>query len=60
VGGLGWDIIHSRLAQDPPETLETVGKRWGLSRERVRQVELQTKRLLKGYLQSFDDARRAA
>ncbi len=60
VGGLGWDIIHSRLAQDPPETLETVGKRWGLSRERVRQVELQTKRFLRGYLQTFEDGRKAA
>ncbi len=60
VGGLGWDIIHRRLGQDPPETLETIGRRWGLSRERVRQVEIQTKRLLRGYLQPFEDARKAA
>ncbi len=60
VGGLGWDIIHRRLGQDPPETLETIGRRWGLSRERVRQVEIQTKRLLRSYLQPFEDARKAA
>jgi RNA polymerase primary sigma factor len=46
VGELGWDIIHSRIQHDAPLTLEEVGRRWGLSRERVRQVELQTKRLL--------------
>jgi RNA polymerase primary sigma factor len=50
VGELGWDIIRHRLQQDPPDTLETIGKRWGVSRERVRQVELQTKRFLRGYL----------
>jgi RNA polymerase primary sigma factor len=60
VGELGWDIIHSRLKQDPPDTLEEIGKRWGVSRERVRQVELQTKRFLHGYLQPAEDARQAA
>ncbi len=51
VGPLGWDIIHSRLEQDPPETLEQIGRRWGVSRERVRQVELQTKQLLQRHLE---------
>ena len=60
IGELGWDIIHSRLKQDPPETLEQIGRRWNLSRERVRQVELQTKRFLKEYLQPADDVQRAA
>jgi RNA polymerase primary sigma factor len=60
VGELGWDIIHSRLEQDPPETLEQIGKRWNLSRERVRQVEAQTKAFLRGYLASADAERRAA
>ena len=50
VGELGWDIIHHRLQQDPPDTLESIGRRWGVSRERVRQVELQTKRFLRDHL----------
>ena len=57
VGELGWDIIHSRIQQDTPHTLEEVGARWGLSRERVRQVELQVKRLLAVLL---DEERRDA
>src|SRR5512137_2875000 len=50
VGELGWDIIHNRLQQDEPRTLEEIGKRWGVSRERVRQVELRTKAFLERYL----------
>lgn len=50
VGELGWDIIHNRLQQDQPRTLEEIGKRWGVSRERVRQVELRTKQFLAHYL----------
>jgi RNA polymerase primary sigma factor len=60
LGELGWDIVRSRLQQDPPDTLEQIGKRWGVSRERVRQVELQTKRFLRGYLQPVEDERSAA
>jgi RNA polymerase primary sigma factor len=60
VGELGWDIIHSRLKQDPPDTLEQIGRRWNLSRERVRQVEVATKRFLRDYLQPVEDARHAA
>lgn len=50
VGGLGWDVIQSRLSQDSPETLRQIGARWNLSHERVRQVERDTKRFLEGYL----------
>lgn len=60
VGELGWDIIHSRLERDPPDTLEQIGRRWGVSRERVRQVELELKQFLRGYLQRVDDERQAA
>ena len=60
LGDLGWDIVRSRLQQDPPDTLEQIGKRWGVSRERVRQVELQTKRFLRGYLRPVEDEVRAA
>jgi RNA polymerase primary sigma factor len=55
VGGLGWDIIHSRLSQETPDTLEQIGDRWNVSREWVRQVERNTKRLLEGYLRPMRD-----
>jgi RNA polymerase primary sigma factor len=54
VGELGWDIIHNRMQQDQPRTLEEIGKRWGVSRERVRQVELRTKQFLARYLEPAD------
>lgn len=50
IGDLGWDILQERLSQDEPKTLEELGKRWGVSRERVRQVELKTKQFLTRYL----------
>jgi RNA polymerase primary sigma factor len=56
VGELGWDIIQNRLQKDPPDTLEQIGNRRGVSRERVRQVELATKRFLVGYLEPRREA----
>jgi RNA polymerase primary sigma factor len=44
LGELQWEIIQSRLQHDAPPTLESIGARWGLSRERIRQIELKTKR----------------
>jgi len=59
IGEIGWDVIHTRLQQDPPDTLEQIGKRWGVSREWVRQVEGNTKRFLRAYLeQAMPDAPR--
>jgi len=46
IGELGWDIVHSRLQQEEPRTLEDIGRRWSISRERVRQIELRTKKFL--------------
>ncbi len=64
LGDLGWDILQERLTQDKPRTLEELGERWGVSRERVRQVELKTKSFLARYLEQFspetDDEGRAA
>jgi RNA polymerase primary sigma factor len=51
IGELGWDIVHSRLEQDSPTTLEEIGRRWCVSRERVRQVEVRTRRFLNWYLE---------
>jgi RNA polymerase primary sigma factor len=54
IGDLGWDILQERLTQDKPRTLEELGQRWGVSRERVRQVELKTKSFLARYLSAFN------
>src|SRR6185503_6027927 len=54
IGELGWDILTERLTQDQPRTLEELGARWGVSRERVRQVELKTKSFLQRYLEAFN------
>ncbi|MFN0063524.1 MAG: RNA polymerase sigma factor RpoD/SigA [Myxococcaceae bacterium] len=54
IGDLGWDIVQQRLTQDKPRTLEELGARWGVSRERVRQVELKTKAFLARYLAPFN------
>ncbi len=53
LGDLGWDIVNERLKQDSPTTLEDIGKRFGVSRERVRQVELRTRQFLARYLSAF-------
>jgi RNA polymerase primary sigma factor len=54
IGDLGWDILQERLTQDKPRTLEELGARWGVSRERVRQVELKTKSFLARYLSAVN------
>jgi RNA polymerase primary sigma factor len=56
MGELAWDILSERLTQDDPRTLEEIGKEWGLSRERVRQVEKSTRTFLSRYLADFDEA----
>lgn len=56
IGGLGMDIISRRLGEDDPRTLEEIGKDWGLSRERVRQVEKSTRTFLERYLGEIQDA----
>jgi len=53
IGGLGWDIVEQRLEEDNPRTLEEIGKDWGLSRERVRQVEKSTRTFLRRYLAPY-------
>ena len=55
VGPIGWDIIHDRLQRDPPATLQEIGDRWGVSRERVRQIEVVTRRFLQRYLGAVRD-----
>ncbi|MBM4371088.1 MAG: RNA polymerase factor sigma-32 [Deltaproteobacteria bacterium] len=40
------DILQSRLLSDTPETLQDIGDRYGVSRERIRQIETQLKKRL--------------
>ena len=56
IGEMGWSIVAERLESDEPKTLEQLGKRFGVSRERVRQGELKTRSVLREYLQEFDEA----
>ena len=51
-------IFEQRLLADEPLTLQELGNRYGISRERVRQIESRLKRRLKQYLESeFEDLR---
>jgi RNA polymerase sigma-32 factor len=44
------EIFRTRLLADEPPTLQEVGTRFGISRERVRQIESRLKRRLKEFL----------
>jgi len=52
------DILQSRLLSDTPDTLQDIGNRYGVSRERIRQIETQLKKRLAellGDIQEVDD-----
>ncbi len=46
------EIFQSRLLSEDPPTLQEVGARFGISRERVRQIESRLKKRLKMFLKS--------
>jgi RNA polymerase sigma-32 factor len=46
------EIFHSRLLAEDPPTLQEVGARFGISRERVRQIEVRLKKRLKLFLKA--------
>ena len=51
-------IFEQRLLAEEPLTLQEIGDRYGISRERVRQIEGRVKRRLRVYLESqFEDLR---
>ena len=51
-------IFDQRLLAEDPLTLQEIGDKYGISRERVRQVESRLKRRLKEYLAAqFEDLR---
>ena len=53
-------IFRKRLLSDEPLTLREIGDRYGISRERVRQIEERVKKKLKAYLgKEFKDVKDA-
>jgi RNA polymerase sigma-32 factor len=46
------EIFDARLLADDPETLQVIGERFGISRERVRQIETRLKRRLKEFIEA--------
>jgi RNA polymerase primary sigma factor len=56
LGNLGWDVVQERWMRDEPATLEEVGRRWGVSRERARQVEIRAKALVGRQLAALEAA----
>jgi RNA polymerase sigma-32 factor len=49
-------IFDARLLAEEPLTLQDIGERYNISRERVRQLEVRLKKKLKAYLESqFED-----
>jgi RNA polymerase sigma-32 factor len=46
------EIFRSRLLSDDPATLQEIGERFGISRERVRQIEGRLKQRLKEFIKS--------
>jgi RNA polymerase sigma-32 factor len=46
------DIFRDRLLNDAPVTLQEIGERYGVSRERARQIEERLKKKLRVFLQS--------
>ena len=45
------DILENRLFSDTPATLQDIGKRYGISRERVRQIESNMIKKMKSYFE---------
>ena len=46
------EIFRARLLSEDPDTLQEIGEQFGISRERVRQIETRLKQRLKEYIQS--------
>lgn len=60
LAGKELEIFKARLLSEDPETLQGIGARFGISRERVRQIETRLKRRLKEFIEAsapdVDDA----
>ena len=45
------DILDNRLLAEKPLTLQEIGERYSISRERIRQIEERLKKKIKAYLE---------
>jgi RNA polymerase sigma-32 factor len=52
LAGKELEIFKARLLAEEPETLQEIGARFGISRERVRQIETRLKRRLKEFIEA--------
>jgi RNA polymerase sigma-32 factor len=52
LSGKELEIFKARLLAEDPETLQQIGARFGISRERVRQIETRLKRRLKEFIEA--------
>ncbi|HKN12381.1 MAG TPA: RNA polymerase factor sigma-32 [Candidatus Binatus sp.] len=52
LAGKELEIFKARLLAEDPETLQVIGARFGISRERVRQIETRLKRRLKEFIEA--------
>jgi len=52
LSGKELEIFKARLLAEDPETLQEIGARFGISRERVRQIETRLKRRLKEFIEA--------
>jgi RNA polymerase sigma factor (sigma-70 family) len=50
------DVLYARKLSEQPQTLVVIGKRWGLTRERVRQVEVRALAKLGRAFEKYRDA----
>jgi len=53
-------IYRERLLNEDPVTLREIGEKYGISRERVRQIEERVKKKLKAYLKDIRDVNEAS
>ena len=50
------DVMENRLLKDEPDQLGMIGARHNLSRERIRQIDLELRKMFKLYLEEFASA----
>ncbi len=53
LAGKELEIFKARLLSEDPDTLQEIGARFGISRERVRQIETRLKRRLKEFIEAL-------